>query len=193
MSTGSVPFLIYDESQQKPAVSAVPFKVFEDQENCCPADVVKPPKRRSLSGILQPSLEVQSDPTEEKDCIVMEEPIANVEPVTNVSSLGQSKKEGKGHELIQSSTTPDPGYRWESDNFIIRQHKREPRGQIRVCYEKLFFLFLNQNICCGYSKEPSQTESSFEQPKHTFKLIDKEIVIILRSQNFAYLDLCLVL
>ena len=22
--------------------------------------------------------------------------------------------------------------------------------------EQLFFLFLNQNICCGYSKEPSQ-------------------------------------
>ena len=92
VSTGSVPFLIYDESQQKPAVSAVPFKVFEDQENCCPADVIKPPKRRSLSGILQPSLEVQSDPTEEKDCIVMEEPIANVEPVTNVSSLGQTSR-----------------------------------------------------------------------------------------------------
>ena len=25
--------------------------------------------------------------------------------------------------------------------------------QIRVCTRKLFFLFLNQNICCGYSKE----------------------------------------
>ena len=28
--------------------------------------------------------------------------------------------------------------------------------QIRVRTGKLFFLFLNQNICCGYSKEPSQ-------------------------------------
>ena len=28
--------------------------------------------------------------------------------------------------------------------------------QIRVCTGKLFFLSLNQNICCGYSKEPSQ-------------------------------------
>ena len=27
--------------------------------------------------------------------------------------------------------------------------------QIRVCTRKLFFLILNQNICCGYSKEPS--------------------------------------
>ena len=25
-----------------------------------------------------------------------------------------------------------------------------------VHYTKLVFLFLNQNLCCGYSKEPSQ-------------------------------------
>ena len=30
---------------------------------------------------------------------------------------------------IQSSTTPDPGYQWESDNVTIRHHKREPKGQ----------------------------------------------------------------
>ena len=28
--------------------------------------------------------------------------------------------------------------------------------QIKVCNGKLFFLFLNQNISCGYSKKPSQ-------------------------------------
>ena len=28
----------------------------------------------------------------------------------------QSKKEGKDQELIRSSTTPDPGYQWESEN-----------------------------------------------------------------------------
>ena len=41
----------------------------------------------------------------------------------------QSKKESKDQELIQSSTTPDPGYQWESNNVPIRHHKREPRGQ----------------------------------------------------------------
>ena len=41
----------------------------------------------------------------------------------------QSKKECKDQESIQSITTPDPGYQWESDNFTIRHHKREPRGQ----------------------------------------------------------------
>ena len=41
--------------------------------------------------------------------------------------------------------------------------------QLRVCNENLIFLFLNQNICCGYSKEPSQWEGSFERPKHMLK------------------------
>ena len=31
-----------------------------------------------------------------------------------------SKKAGEDQESIQSSTTPDPGYQWESDNFTIR-------------------------------------------------------------------------
>ena len=35
----------------------------------------------------------------------------------------QSKKKGKDQESIQSSTTLDPGYQWESDNFSIRHHK----------------------------------------------------------------------
>ena len=38
----------------------------------------------------------------------------------------QSKKEGKGQESIQSSTTPDPGYQWESDKVTIRHHEQEP-------------------------------------------------------------------
>ena len=43
--------------------------------------------------------------------------------------MEKSKKGGKDQESIQSSTTPDPGYQWESDNFTIRHHKRESRGQ----------------------------------------------------------------
>ena len=44
-------------------------------------------------------------------------------------AITQSKKEGKDQESIQSSTTPDPGYQWESNNVKIRHHKQEPRGQ----------------------------------------------------------------
>ena len=46
----------------------------------------------------------------------------------NPNATYQSKKEGKDQESIQSSTTPDPGYQWESDNAIIRHHKQEPRS-----------------------------------------------------------------
>ena len=34
--------------------------------------------------------------------------------------------------------------------------KSEFRPPDKRAYLKLFFLLLNQNICCGYSKEPSQ-------------------------------------
>ena len=52
--------------------------------------------------------------------------------------------------------------------------------QISMHNWKLFFLFLNQNICCGYSKEPSRWDGSFEHPKHMFELMDKKIIAILR-------------
>ena len=41
----------------------------------------------------------------------------------------KSKKGGKDQESIQSSTIPDLGYQWESDNVTIRYHKRGSRGQ----------------------------------------------------------------
>ena len=46
---------------------------------------------------------------------------------------------------------------------------------------RLFFLFLNQNICCGYSKEPSQ----WEHPKHMLKLVDKNIFMFFYDQKFC--------
>ena len=49
---------------------------------------------------------------------------------------------------------------------------------IRVFNLFFFILFLNKNICCGYSKEPSQWDGAFEHPKHMFKLVGKKITII---------------
>ena len=43
--------------------------------------------------------------------------------------LIQSKKDGKDQESIQSSTTPDPGYQWESSKLTVRHHRRELRSQ----------------------------------------------------------------
>ena len=50
-------------------------------------------------------------------------------PYASIVSIftNKSKKEGKDQESIQSSTTPDPGYQWESDKVTIRHHKREPQ------------------------------------------------------------------
>ena len=42
---------------------------------------------------------------------------------------------------------------------------------------------LNQNICCGYSNQPSQCYGSFEHPQHMFKLTGKEINAILGAQT----------
>ena len=38
---------------------------------------------------------------------------------------GQSKKEGKDQESIQSSTTPEPGYQWKSGNITITNESQE--------------------------------------------------------------------
>ena len=43
--------------------------------------------------------------------------------------LIKSKKDGKDQESIQSSTTPDPGYQWESNKLTVRHHRRELRSQ----------------------------------------------------------------
>ena len=40
--------------------------------------------------------------------------------------IWESKKEGKDQESIQSSTTPDPGYQWESDNVTNKSQEVSP-------------------------------------------------------------------
>ena len=46
---------------------------------------------------------------------------------------------------------------WDFAGQTVYYNTHQVTGlQIRVCTRKLFFLFLNRNICCGYSKEPSR-------------------------------------
>ena len=42
----------------------------------------------------------------------------------------------------------------------------------------MIFLFLNQNMYCGYSKEPSQWDDSFEHKKYRLKIMGKKIFTI---------------
>ena len=58
-----------------------------------------------------------------------------------------------------------------------------PYLPIRVHYWKSIFLFLNQNICCRYLKEPSQRYGSFEHPKYISELMTKKIITFLRSKS----------
>ena len=71
--------------------------------------------------------------------------------------------------------------RVENSTFPDQLASKKPTDaglQLRVHNENLIFLFLNQNICCGYSNEPSQSDGSFEHPKHMLKLMGKKIFTI---------------
>ena len=54
----------------------------------------------------------------------------------NSLDLYQSKKEDKDQESILSSTTPDPGYQWESDNVTTRQHTRALSQQVTTRHQQ---------------------------------------------------------
>ena len=69
-------------------------------------------------------------------------------------------------------------------SFVVKQ-----LYPIRVHNENLIFLFLNQNICCGYSKEPSQWDGSFEHPKTYVKTDGSENIYIFMLKIFVYLNL----
>ena len=47
----------------------------------------------------------------------------------SAEQLYKSKYGCQDLESRESSTTPDPGYQWESDKLTVRHHKREPKGQ----------------------------------------------------------------
>ena len=72
----------------------------------------------------------------------------------------------------------------ENTQTIVNQTNRS-REKDELCTEKVFFLFLDQNICCGYSKEPSHWDGYFEHPKHIIKLISKKTFTILWA-TFLY-------
>ena len=50
----------------------------------------------------------------------------------------------------------------------------------QVQTRKIIYLFLNQDICLGYSKEQSQQDGSFEHSQYMLKIKDKKILTILR-------------
>ena len=51
--------------------------------------------------------------------------------------------------------------------------------KLSVHNRNIIFLFLNQNIHCGHSKEWSQLDCSFDHPNHMLKIMGKKIFTIL--------------
>ena len=53
---------------------------------------------------------------------------------------------------------------------------------LQILIKNYFSYFSTRIICCGYSKEPSQRDGSFEHPKHMFKLMGKKTITFLCSK-----------
>ena len=54
----------------------------------------------------------------------------------------------------------------------------------------IFFLFLNKNICCGYSLEAPRRGASNEYPQHMFSWWNKKDISIFWMKKAPYLLLC---
>ena len=87
--------------------------------------------------------------------------------------IEQSKKDGKDQESIQSSTTPDPWYQWESDNVTIRHHKREPRSalsqQVTIKHQQTYV----------HESKTKQDRNNINDPqkKHRLGTVSKNILL----------------
>ena len=77
--------------------------------------------------------------------------------------LIQSKKDGKDQESIQSSSTPDPGYQWESNKLTDSHHKREQRGQdnLQIYYSSVSATVLSKGT------EPRWQNASWIESQHS--------------------------
>ena len=54
----------------------------------------------------------------------------------------------------------------------------------------IFFLFLDENICCGYSLEAPRRGASNEYPQHTFSSRNKQNISAVWLKKVPYLELC---
>ena len=62
--------------------------------------------------------------------------------------------------------------------------------QIRGGMHIIFFLFLDEYICCGYSLEVPRQGTSNEYPQHMFLLRNKKDISIFWMKKAPYLLLC---
>ena len=69
---------------------------------------------------------------------------------------------------------------------LLPKTKLQIRGGIHI----IFFLFLDENICCGYSLEAPRRGASNEYPQHMFSSRNKKDISIFPMKKAPYLLLC---
>ena len=79
----------------------------------------------------------------------------------------KSKKKGQDQESIRSSTTPDPGYQWESDNVTIRHQKRE---------QQVITRHQQTDVHKSITKQ-DRNNINDPQKKHRFGTVSKHILL----------------
>ena len=74
-------------------------------------------------------------------------------------------------------------YRQNAISMMIyyKPPDKSPRPPDKSVYWKTIFFIFHPKHMLWVLKEPSQWDSSFEHPKHMFKLMGKKIITILRS------------
>ena len=65
--------------------------------------------------------------------------------------------------------------------------KKLTQLQIREGIHIIFFLFLDENICCGYSLEVPQRGTSNEYPQHMFSSRNKKDISIFWMEKAPHL------
>ena len=76
------------------------------------------------------------------------------------------------------------GWVYQCICLTIRQYFRPP--DIKECVFEKYFSYFSTKTCCGYTKELSQWDGSFEHPKQMFKFMGKEKNAILGAQSQCF-------
>ena len=77
-----------------------------------------------------------------------------------------------------------------SEIFVITVKVKDKAPDKRGYPDKYFFLFLHENIYCGYSLEAPQRGASNEYPQHMFSCTNKKNINIFQLKKVLYLELC---
>ena len=149
-----------------------------------------PPKYATRPGSCSQTLDLQPDSLQTALCITKTKIVLIVSlihqtlvPIPNcVSSCLTILKSWSGHALFVFTVFLEICNAWTGIIMIMGFEVSNSGLQMKGAHQKKI-LFLNQNICCGYSKD-----GSFEHLKQMFKLMDKDVLTnlaLVYAQNLS--------